>query len=159
MRQIIYTTARFGIFFNLVDYVKYGQGGQNLSFAQKGGCSLIAGGLGSFIGTPADLILIRMQSDGTLPVDQRRNYKSFFDAARRIPAEEGVTSLWKGGVPTMVRAMSLNFGMFTTYEEAKERLSAAMPNNLNLAWFLASLLSGVIASTLSLPLDNAKTKL
>jgi len=24
MRQIIYTTARFGIFFNLVDYVKYG---------------------------------------------------------------------------------------------------------------------------------------
>jgi solute carrier family 25 oxoglutarate transporter 11 len=63
MRQIIYTTARFGIFFNLVDYVKYGQGGQNLSFAQKGGCSLIAGGLGSFIGTPADLILIRMQSD------------------------------------------------------------------------------------------------
>jgi len=24
MRQIIYTTARFGIFFNLVDYVKFG---------------------------------------------------------------------------------------------------------------------------------------
>jgi solute carrier family 25 oxoglutarate transporter 11 len=27
MRQVIYTTARFGIFFNLVDYVKFGQGG------------------------------------------------------------------------------------------------------------------------------------
>jgi len=80
-----------------------------LSFAQKGGCSLIAGGLGSFIGTPADLILIRMQSDGTLPVEQRRNYTSFFNAARRIPAEEGVTSLWKGGVPTITRAMALNF--------------------------------------------------
>jgi len=115
--------------------------------------------LGSFIGTPADLILIRMQSDGTLPVDQRRNYKSFFDAARRIPAEEGVTSLWKGGVPTIVRAMSLNFGMFTTYEESKERLSAAMPDRLGTAWFLASLFAGSVASTLSLPFDNAKTKL
>jgi len=100
-----------------------------------------------------------MQSDGTLPADQRRNYKGFFDAARRIPAEEGVTGLWKGGVPTMVRAMALNLGMFTTYEEAKERLSLAMPNNKGLAWFLASLGAGVVASTLSLPFDNAKTKL
>lgn len=159
MRQIIYTTARFGIFFNLVDYVKYGQGGQNLTFAQKGGCSLIAGGLGSFIGTPADLILVRMQADGSLPAEQRRNYTSFFNAAKRIPAEEGVTSLWKGGVPTITRAMALNFAMFTTYEEAKEKLSALMPNQLNLAWFMASVMSGVAASCLSLPFDNAKTKL
>jgi len=69
MRQIIYCTARFGIFFNLMDYIKFSQGGQNLSLAQKGGCSLVAGGVASFIGTPADLILIRMQSDGTLPVE------------------------------------------------------------------------------------------
>jgi solute carrier family 25 oxoglutarate transporter 11 len=55
--------------------------------------------------------------------------------------------------------MALNFAMFTTYEEAKERFSLMMPNNLNLAWFLASVCSGVAASTLSLPFDNAKTKL
>jgi hypothetical protein len=34
--------------------------GKNLSFVQKMFCSLAAGGLGSFVGTPADLILIRM---------------------------------------------------------------------------------------------------
>ena len=130
-----------------------------MTFAQKGGCAIIAGGLGSFVGTPADLILIRMQTDGTLPVEARRNYKGFFDAARRIPAEEGVTSLWKGGVPTMTRAMALNFAMFSTYEESKERLSAALPNNLILAGFLASTIAGVCASTISLPFDNAKTKL
>jgi len=70
-----------------------------------------------------------MQSDGTLPKEQRRNYSSFFNAARRIPAEEGITSLWKGGVPTITRAMSINFGMFTTYAESTERLTKAMPNN------------------------------
>ena len=123
------------------------------------GCSLAAGGIGSLIGTPADLILVRMQADSTLPAEQKRGYTSFFNAARRIPAEEGILSLWKGGMPTVIRAMSLNLGMFTTYEEGKERLAKLMPNNIGLSWFLASLLSGSIAATMSLPFDNAKTKL
>jgi solute carrier family 25 oxoglutarate transporter 11 len=159
MRQAIYTTARFGIFLTLSDYLRKKNGGENLSFMQKGAASLTAGGIGSCIGNPADLILIRMQADSTLPVDQRRNYKSFFDAARRIPAEEGITALWKGGVPTVTRAMALNFGMFTTYEECKERFSAAMPNNKSLAWLLATVSAGAMAATLSLPFDNAKTKM
>jgi len=46
-----------------------------------------------------------------------------FNAIKRIPKEEGILNLWKGGVPTVVRAMSLNLGMFTTYEESKERLT------------------------------------
>jgi solute carrier family 25 oxoglutarate transporter 11 len=122
MRQAVYTTARFGIFLNLTDYVKQKNGGNKPTFMQNCGCSLAAGGLGALVGTPADLILIRMQADSTLPVEQRRNYTSVFNAMRRIPAEEGVLSLWKGGVPTVIRAMALNLGMFTTYEESKKRL-------------------------------------
>lgn len=159
MRQAFYTTARFGIFLNLQDWMKRKNGGANLSFFQKMQCSLAAGGLGSIVGTPADLILIRLQADSTLPVEQRRGYTSFFDAAKRIPAEEGVLSLWKGAGPTVIRAMSLNLGMFTTYEEGKERLGKAMPNNQNLAWFLASCISGCTAACMSLPFDNAKTKM
>jgi solute carrier family 25 oxoglutarate transporter 11 len=68
MRQAFYTTARFGIFLNLQDYLKKKNQG-NLTFVQKMGCSLTAGGLGSLVGTPADLILIRMQADSTLPED------------------------------------------------------------------------------------------
>jgi solute carrier family 25 oxoglutarate transporter 11 len=159
MRQAFYTTARFGIFLNLTDYKKRTLNVENLPFFQKMQCSLLAGGLGSIVGTPADLILVRMQADTTLPEEKRRGYTSFFNAARRIPAEEGVLSLWKGGFPTVVRAMSLNLGMFTTYEEAKERFGAAMPNNQGLAWFLASWCAGATAAIMSLPFDNAKTKL
>ena len=111
------------------------------------------------MGTPADLILIRMQADATLPVDQRRNYTSVFNAIKRIPAEEGVMSLWKGGGPTVVRAMALNLGMFTTYEESKQRLTKMMPNNTSMAWFLSATFAGGVAATMSLPFDNAKTKL
>lgn len=92
-------------------------------------------------------------------MEQRRNYKSIFDACLRIPREEGIGGLWKGGVPTMVRAMALNLAMFTTYEEAKERLTAAMPNNKSTAWLLASFMAGSFSALASLPFDNAKTKL
>lgn len=119
---------------------------------------MAAGGIASFVGNPCDLILIRMQADSTMPADQRRGYKSFFDAAKRIPAEEGITSLWKGGVPTVTRAMALNFGMFSTYEEAKERFGAMMSNK-TLSWSMATVLAGALAATYSLPFDNAKTKM
>lgn len=46
--------------------------------------SLAAGGLGAVVGTPADLSLIRMQADSTLPPEQRRNYKGVGDALTRI---------------------------------------------------------------------------
>ncbi len=63
-----------------------------------------------------------MQADSTLPVAERRNYNGVFDAFRRIITEEGVTSLWNGAGPTILRACSLNVAQLVTYEEAKERL-------------------------------------
>ena len=47
-----------------------------------------------------------------------------FDALRRIVGEEGVFGLWKGCSPTVVRAMLLNLGMLSTFDEVKERLNA-----------------------------------
>ena len=78
------------------------------------------------IGTPADLALIRMQSDTTLPLAQRRNYRHVGDAFSRIVREEGFFSCWKGCAPTVVRAMVLNLGMLSSYDEAKERLEVSL---------------------------------
>ena len=69
MRQVLYATSRFGIFLTLSDYLRKKNNGNNLSFMQEGDASLAAGGLGSAIGSPADLILIRMQADGNMPAD------------------------------------------------------------------------------------------
>ena len=76
---------------------------------------MTAGAIGSFVGTPSDMIMVRMQTDPTLPPSQRRNYKNVFDALQRIPREEGVTRLWKGATPTIMRASFSSAGMFTTY--------------------------------------------
>lgn len=120
----------------------------------------MAGGIGSVVGTPADLVLIRMQSDSTLPAEQRRNYKNVIDAFSRIVREEGFLSLWKGCAPTVVRAMSLNLGMLVSYDESKERLEKRLgKERANTTWVLSSLISGGIAAAMSLPFDNVKTKM
>lgn len=159
LRQILYTTSRFGIFFSLSDYTKKRNNGANLSFFQKAYCSLIAGGLGSIIGTPADLCLVRMQADSRLPVEERRNYRNVGHAVTSIIKNEGFFSLWKGAQPTVVRAVALNIGQLVSYEEAKEKLNRANPTMPRLNFFLASCISGTIAATVSLPFDNMKTKL
>ncbi len=71
---------------------------------------------------PLQVALIRMTSDGNLPADQRRNYKSVFDALFRIVREEGLFTLWRGAIPTMGRAMVVNAAQLASYSQAKQGL-------------------------------------
>jgi len=59
---------------------------QAIPLVEKALAGLTAGGLGAMVGSPADLSLIRMQSDSTLPAAQRRNYKGVGDALTRCAA-------------------------------------------------------------------------
>ena len=83
---------------------------------------MTAGACGAFVGTPAEVALIRMTSDGNLAADQRRNYKSVFDALGRIFREEGITALWRGAIPTMGRAMVVNAAQLASYSQAKQSI-------------------------------------
>lgn len=96
---------------------------------EKAICSLVAGSIGSFFGTPFDLVLVRMQADKRieLPESMRRNYKNVFEAFSRISKEDGIKSLWTGGLITITRACSMNICMLVSYDESKERLSRALP--------------------------------
>ncbi|KAF3359907.1 Allantoinase [Verticillium dahliae VDG1] len=113
------------------------------------------------LGNPADLALIRMQSDGLKPLAERKNYKSVIDALSSIAKSEGVTALWSGAAPTVVRAMALNFGQLAFFSEAKSQLkqnagSTLSPQAQTLA---ASAIAGFFASFFSLPFDFVKTRL
>lgn len=160
VRQSTYTTARFGVYLNVTQYMQRNlpEGQKTISFGQKCLASLLAGGIGAFVGNPADLALIRLQTDATLPADQRRHYKHVGDAFIRICREEGVTSLWRGVGPTIVRAMALNLGMLGPYDQAKEMLTHVV-GPTKAANIGASIIAGFLAAFLSLPFDNVKTKL
>lgn len=60
---------------------------EDLTFFQKAYCASFAGFVGSLVGNPADLALIRMQADVRLPEAERRNYTSVGNAFARITKE------------------------------------------------------------------------
>ncbi|KAJ3343894.1 putative mitochondrial 2-oxoglutarate/malate carrier protein [Gonapodya sp. JEL0774] len=157
LRQATYTTARLGLFNSFKDMIVAQNGGGKPTFAQSAFAGLAAGGLGALVGNPADLSLIRMQADGTLPPAERRGYKNVFDALVRITREEGILALWKGAAPTVVRAMALNFGQLTFYDQSKQQLNTLIGPGAS-ANFGASAIAGFFASFFSLPFDFVKTR-
>lgn len=157
LRQATYTTARMGIF-RTVSNAMQGDSKESLPFYKKAVAGLAAGGLGSVFGTPADVALIRMQADNTLPKEQRRGYKNVADALIRITRAEGVGGLFAGNTPVVMRAMALNVGMLSTYDQARESLQPyfSSPVAVNGG---AKVMSGFFASAFSLPFDFVKTRL
>merc|ERR1712217_221440 len=112
-----------------------------------------AGGIAAVAGNPADLALIRMQSDSMLPEAERRNYRGVFHALGSIASSEGPLGLFKGAMPTATRAMALNFGMLAFNAQAKELLQGAgAPAGLQV-------FAGFAASAFSLPFDLVKTQI
>lgn len=156
-RQITYTTARLGMFGVLKDAMA--TDGQPLPFHKKAFAGMMAGGVGAVVGTPAEVALVRMTADGRLPVNERRNYTSVFNALARVTREEGITTLWRGTMPTVGRAMVLNIAQLATYDQAKEMIlkTGVVGDNIG-AHALASTCSGFIATAVSIPLDSAKTR-
>lgn len=162
LRQAVYTTARLGCFdtFQNMLQAKAEKNGTKVTFIERAGAGLTAGGLAAMIGNPADLALIRMQSDGLKPKDQRANYRSVFDALGRIAKAEGIGAWWTGAYPTVIRAMALNFGQLTFFAESKTQLKQRFPTMSESAnRFGASAIAGFFASFFSLPFDFIKTRL
>ncbi|CAG9942719.1 unnamed protein product [Clonostachys rosea f. rosea IK726] len=161
LRQIVYGTARMGLFYTFEDKLKKRAHlqGREISFIDRGIAGLFAGGLGSFVGTPTEVALIRMQSDGAKPLPERANYRSVIDALNTIARKEGIRGLWSGATPTIVRACSTNFGQLASFSESKHQLSKHTNMPELYQSLAASAISGTVAATLSLPFDFVKTRM
>ncbi|KAJ6961190.1 mitochondrial dicarboxylate/tricarboxylate transporter DTC-like [Populus alba x Populus x berolinensis] len=159
LRQATYTTARLGTFKILTSKAIEANDGKPLPLYQKALCGLTAGAIGASVGSPADLALIRMQADATLPAAQRRNYSNAFNALFRIVSDEGVLALWKGAGPTVVRAMALNMGMLASYDQSVEFCKDSLGFGEMSTVLGASTVSGFFAAACSLPFDYVKTQI
>ncbi|KAH7707450.1 CBN-MISC-1 protein [Aphelenchoides avenae] len=156
-RQATYTTTRLGIYTWLFE--KFSSKDKSPSFALKATLGMAAGAVGSFVGNPTEVALIRMTSDGRLPPDQRRNYSNVFNAVARIFKEEGVFALWRGCTPTIARAMVVNAAQLATYSQAKQAiLGTKYIEDGIFCHFCASMISGLATTIASMPVDIAKTR-
>ncbi|XP_070523559.1 mitochondrial 2-oxoglutarate/malate carrier protein [Cardiocondyla obscurior] len=158
LRQMTYTTSRLGIYTTLLD-IREQQFGY-LNYVTMISLGMIAGAMGSFIGTPSDLILIRMVADSNLPPEKQRNYKNAVKAICSIWKTEGLSALWRGAVPTMGRAAIVNGAQLGTYTKAKILLqdTGYLQNGIPLQ-VVAAMTSSVITCFVSIPMDLAKTRI
>ncbi|CAH0563690.1 unnamed protein product [Brassicogethes aeneus] len=151
LRQLTYSTTRFGI------YEVCKQNMKSDSFAAKVGIAAFAGLCGGIVGTPADMVNVRMQNDIKLPPEKRRNYKHALDGLIRVYKEEGFRRMFSGATTASSRAVLMTVGQLSFYDQIKMSLLATPYFDDNMTThFAASLSAGAIATTLTQPLDVLK---
>lgn len=156
LRQLTYSTTRFGIY--EVAKQAVAPGGESVPFYQRVGLASLAGAAGGLVGTPADMINVRMQNDIKLSAESRRNYKHAFDGLIRVYREEGTRRLFSGVSTATGRAVLMTVGQLSFYDQVKLLLlKAGFSDNL-VTHFLSSLTAGAVATTLTQPLDVLKTR-
>lgn len=111
--------------------------------------------------SPADLVKVRMQADGRM-VSQglQPRYSGPLDALSKIVCEDGIRGLWRGVIPNAQRAFLVNMGELACYDQAKRFIIQKRIAEDNIcAHTLASIMSGLSATTLSCPADVVKTRM
>ncbi|NXQ65842.1 DIC protein, partial [Quiscalus mexicanus] len=156
-RQMTYSLTRFGIY----ETAKNRMSNQGPPpFYQKVLLAAVGGFTGGFVGTPADMVNVRMQNDMKQPPDQRRNYSHALDGMYRVLREEGVKKLFSGASVASLRGALVTVGQLSCYDQAKQLVLATgfLSDNV-FTHFLSSFIAGLCATFLCQPLDVLKTRL
>lgn len=157
LRQLTYSTARFGIY--EVGKAHLSSQGEKVSFGSRVLIAGLAGAAGGVVGTPADLVNVRMQNDMKLPREQRRNYKNAIDGLWRVARDEGPLKMFNGATAATTRAVFMTIGQLSFYDLFKDLLlSTSYFTDGPTTHFLSSLGAGGVATTLTQPLDVIKTR-
>ncbi|XP_064641508.1 mitochondrial dicarboxylate carrier-like isoform X2 [Lineus longissimus] len=158
MRQLTYSLTRFAIYETVKKNTTVP--GESMPFLQKVALAGFAGGCGGVVGTPADMVNVRMQNDMKIPKEQRRNYKHAVDGLYRVFREEGPRRLMSGCVTATSRAILMTIGQLAFYDQVKQGLLASgyFKDNI-ITHFTSSLTAGAIATAMTQPLDVMKTRM
>lgn len=155
LRQLTYSTTRFGIY----EVAKQGISPDSNTFAMRVAIAAVAGGAGGFVGTPADLVNVRMQNDTKLPPRKRRNYANAIHGLWSVFRGEGVKGLFAGAGAATTRALVMTVGQLSFYDQVKiALLSTKYFDDNPFTHIMSSLSAGLIATTLTQPLDVLKTR-
>lgn len=171
LRQWMYGSFRIGVYSNLLEKAQLknmaqGRDKHDVPFVRKLLMGCTSGAIGSFVGTPSEIALVRMSNDAKLPLDQRRNYSNAIDCIGRIAKEEGALNLWRGAAPTVARATLLSACLLGITSEIKMKLSRSgyfgkdgsafhgLP-----VMFVSTLCSSFCANVVANPFDVVKSRM
>jgi dicarboxylate transporter 10 len=116
LRQATYSMTRFGIYETSKQIMSGDSTELNaIPFYKRVILAGVSGAAGGFVGTPADMINVRMQNDIKLPQAQRRNYKHGLHGLFQVYRLEGVKCLFNGATTATSRAVLMTIGQIAFY--------------------------------------------
>ena len=150
-RAFSYTGFRIGLYPTVRNaMVESGTFGDADSVACRIAAGATTGAVGSAIFNPIDVVRIRMQ--GASP------YPSTLGAFGAIAREEGILGLWRGMDVCVARAALLSGSQLATYDTTKRWMKdQGVMSEGPALHFTASFMSGVVAQTVTQPVDTLKT--
>ncbi|XP_018324006.1 solute carrier family 25 member 40 isoform X2 [Agrilus planipennis] len=98
--------------------------------------------------SPLELIRTKMQS-------RKLSYFELGETLRLLIKQDGITGLWRGILPTLLRDVPFSALYWTQYETLKKFYGPGVPS-FSFS-FMAGALAGAVASVITLPFDVVKT--
>lgn len=152
-RELTYSGSRAGLYVPVRNFYNGGtSNGKKETLVTKIAAAMTTGAAGSIVANPIDVAKIRSM------VNPNR-YPSFFGALLHIYRTEGYRGLYKGLVPSTLRGAAISTGQMASYDHAKYLLKSGLSLKEGpLLHTCASLIAGLISTTVAAPFDIVKTR-
>jgi len=141
-RHVFYSTMRVSMY----DKMRHDHG--------KLVSGLAAGSASQVLGTPFDVLKVRMQTY------KKGKHTTMVKEVVDVVKRNGIKGLYKGFQPAVLRGGLANMGELATYDLSKQKIMKYTPFNDTLpTHFMAAVCSGFFSSLLSTPADVLKTRM
>jgi len=146
------TVPGVGIYFSSVHWMRSQLGGMKPTTAQALLMGASARAIAAFTMIPFTVLKTRYESG-------RFTYASLGSGLGQILRTEGLTGLYRGLGPTLVRDVPFSALYLASYEMLKQEIPSKIDASPNACHFLAGLGAGVMASLVTHPADVVKTRM
>ncbi|KAG6411941.1 hypothetical protein SASPL_124595 [Salvia splendens] len=152
-RQFLYGGLRVGLYQPVKAFIS-GTNSADIPLFYKVLAALLTGAIAIIVANPTDLVKVRLQAEGKLPVGVARRYSGALQAYYSIVKQEGVGALWTGLGPNIARNAVVNAAELASYDQLKETILKipGFTDNV-LTHILAGLGAGFFAVCIGSPID------
>ncbi|KAK6145296.1 hypothetical protein DH2020_022116 [Rehmannia glutinosa] len=159
-RQCLYGGLRIGLYEPVKAFFVGSNYSGDVPLFSKILAALLTGAIAIAVANPTDLVKVRLQAEGKLPVGVPRRYIGALDAYYAIVKQEGVAALWTGLGPNIARNAIVNAAELASYDHIKETILKipGFTDNV-LTHILAGLGAGFFAVCIGSPLDVVKSRM
>lgn len=131
-------------------------GNKRLTMAENSLCGAIAGAVNSLVVCPVELVRNRLIVSA---VNKSNIYTGPLDCLRKVIRNDGVTGLYRGWIPTVLRDGPGLAAWFVGFEAAKKTLPkfTSLKENDSLTLLISGSCGGIAFWTVALPMDAIKS--